>query len=265
MRNLLFLFVLFITLSAHELFLKTDTYFLQPFEKATLYLYNGTFDESDNIITRDRITDAKVIGPNFTFLPDEDDYSDKGNVTYLDIQGGPAGTYAAGISTRPRVIELSAEDFNDYLLHEGLSDVLTVRKHQGIADRPARERYAKHVKALLQVGDVRSSEYSTAFGYPVEFIPLHNPYTAKSGEKIKFRLLAGGKPLPGYVVRSNVRPASGGTPPAVQQTRTDASGEFEIQLDQPGKWYIATIHMTESDDPKLDYISEWATLTFEVR
>lgn len=265
MRHILFVFVLFITLSAHELFLKTDTYFIEPFKKTTLYLFNGTFDKSENIITRDRISDAKVIGPNFTFLPLQDDYRDEGNVTFLDIQAGPAGSYAAGISTLPRVIELGADDFNDYLAHEGLGDVLRERKQKGIDQEPARERYAKHVKAILQVGDVRSSEYSAAFGYPVEFIPIENPYAAKTGETIKFRLLAGGKPLAGQVVRANVRPASGGKSPGVKETRTDASGAFEIRLDQAGKWYVATIYMTESSDPKLDYISEWATLTFEVK
>ena len=42
-------------LSSHELFLKTDTYFLQKGEPAEIFLFNGTFDNSENAITTDRV------------------------------------------------------------------------------------------------------------------------------------------------------------------------------------------------------------------
>ncbi|HOY20395.1 MAG TPA: hypothetical protein PLC89_23985 [Haliscomenobacter sp.] len=38
-----------------------ETYFLQANQEATLNLYNGTFETSENIITRDRMLDASVI------------------------------------------------------------------------------------------------------------------------------------------------------------------------------------------------------------
>jgi hypothetical protein len=36
-------------------------------------------------------------------------------------------------------------------------------------------------------------------------------------------------------------------------------------ISKPGKWYASTIDMVESTDSRFDYISNWATLTFEVK
>ena len=47
--------------------------------------------------------------------------------------------------------------------------------------------------------------------------------------------------------------------------RTNAQGEVSFKIDNTGYWYIATIHMLESDEESFDYESNWATLTFEVK
>ena len=52
--------------------------------------------------------------------------------------------------------ELTAEEFNDYLEHDGVTDVLERRRSQGQLTSDARERYSKHVKAIVQVGEPRS-------------------------------------------------------------------------------------------------------------
>ena len=56
---------------------------------------------------------------------------------------------------------------------------------------------------------------------------------------------------------------TGGT--ATFNATTDLSGVARIRLDEPGHWYVRLIHMEKSDELDVDYVSEWATLTFEVR
>ena len=51
-------------LIAHDMFLKLRSYIVEPNTKVTLALYNGTFDKSENIITRDRMIDVSVVNPN---------------------------------------------------------------------------------------------------------------------------------------------------------------------------------------------------------
>jgi hypothetical protein len=265
MKKIIPLLLGFILLTSHELFLKTEDYFLQPGEETELFLFNGTFDESDNIITRDRIIDPRIVGPGYTFIPSEKDYYDLNEATYLRFKTGKAGTYAAGISTHTRIIELSAVDFREYLEHEGLTDILADREAKGWAGSAARERYSKHVKALLQVGDRRTAHYKTVFGYPIEFVPLQNPYSLQKGDRLGFKLLWQGKPLADQVVHFAFRDAAGGEAAEERSTRTDPKGQFSIPLDGAGQWYVATIFMEEASEEGLDYESNWATLTFGVR
>jgi len=68
---------------SHELFLKTDAYFLAPGQASELYLFNGTFDKSENSITTDRITDVTILGPNYSFGMDYEKLYEKENVVPL--------------------------------------------------------------------------------------------------------------------------------------------------------------------------------------
>ena len=204
--GVIYAMLLLFVLSSHELFLKSDSYFLSQGEPSTLYLFNGTFDSSENAITTDRITGARITGPNFEFLPEDSDYYEKGKATYLKLTPGEPGTYVAGISTLPRMIELNAAEFKEYLEHEGLGHVISERKKKGLSDAPAREKYSKHVKAILQVDQKRTGHFSTELGYPIEFVALKNPYELEVGDRASFKLLVNGEPLAGQAVNPSIGP-----------------------------------------------------------
>ncbi len=251
---------LLLLFSSHELFLKTDNYLLKEGQAVELYLYNGTFDKSENVISRDRIQNARILGPDIEIFPKDTDYYDKEAITYLKFVAGKKGTYVAGISTLARNIELTAEEFKEYLEHEGLDRVVNERNSKGVSDRPVVEKYSKHVKAILQVADLKTEDYGTELKYPIEFIPLQNPYDMKAGDIIDFQLLYQGEPLANEVVHFSSDSAT-----RASASITDEDGEFSFEIDKAGKWYVATIHMTESREAGLDYESNWATLTFEIR
>ncbi len=265
MKKLLLLLGCYLIFASHELFLKTDAYYLSPNQACELYLFNGTFDESENVITRDRIVKAKIIGPSYDYAPETSDYYDKELSTHLKFKSGEEGTYLAGISTLPRIIDLSAKDFEEYLIHEGLTDLLAEREIKGIMDSDATEEYSKHVKAILQVGEKRTKHFSTNLGYPIEFIPLVNPYEIKVGDAISFQLLSEGKPLSNQVVHYSFRTGEENESKEKRTTRTGEDGKVSFIIDAIGKWYISTIYIVEMEQSDLDYESNWATLTFEVR
>lgn len=264
MKKLILLAAVFLLFSSHELFLKADSYFLGEGEAVELYLYNGTFNQSENVITRDRIVNAKITGPDFEFNPKNSDYYDKDKSTRLKFITGRAGTYVAGISTLARNIELTASEFKEYLEHEGLDRMVKEREGKGMSNKAVVEKYSKHVKALLQVADETTENYSEALGYPIEFIPLENPYDLSVGDMIEFRLIYKGKPLKNTVVHFGTS-SDAGEESKPNASITDEDGEFTFELNRPGQWYVGTIHMTETDEAGLDYESNWATITFEVR
>ena len=40
---------------------------------------------------------------------------------------------------------------------------------------------------------------------------------------------------------------------------------MSIEIPTDGLWFVQFIHMVPAEDPEVDYESNWATLTFEVR
>ncbi|MEM9260996.1 MAG: DUF4198 domain-containing protein, partial [Bacteroidota bacterium] len=205
MRKVFFLCLVVVLCSSHDMYLKLDTFFLQPNSTATLQLFNGTFDKSDNVIDRDRMIDASMVGNGNRTAIDTAAWSEKDKQTLLKFQTGAAGTWVAGVSTRPRDFEMTAEKFNDYLVHDGVLDMLEWRKENNELELDAIERYSKHIKAIYQVGDMHTEDWKTVLGYPIEFVPLSNPYTTHAGHGLKVKLLWQGEPLANQLVYADVK------------------------------------------------------------
>lgn len=276
-----------------------DTYFLKPNQSATISLYNGTFEKSENIIARDRMLDASIVANGKRTAIDSAQWQDQDStITYLSFNTGKAGTYVAGVSTKARNIELTAEKFNDYLKHDGILDMLEERTQNNLLDQDAVESYQKHVKAIYQVGDKKTDDWNTVLGYPIEFIPQENPYEKYTGKKLSVKLLLDGKPLANQLVYADYLTGKHTHPRSTyshdhgsgehthendtsniyiedaneshshtgkQQAKTNEEGIVTIDLTEDGIYFIRTIHMVNvTDSDELTHESKWATLTFEV-
>ncbi len=182
------------------MYLKLNGYFLDPDTEATIELFNGTFAESDNTIDRNRMADVSLIGNGIRTAVDTTQWSERENKTILRFNTGKAGTWVAGVSTRARVIDMAAADFNNYLEHDGVVDMLAERTANEMLDRDASERYSKHVKTIFQVGNTKTEDWQTVMGYPIEFIPVSNPYDLHTGDKLQVKLLWQGEPLANQLV-----------------------------------------------------------------
>lgn len=198
--------LLILLLCSHDMYLKMDSYFLQANTESVIHLFNGTFDRSDNVISRDRMLDVSLVGNGNRQAVDTTDWFEKNNTTFLRFTTGDEGTWVAGVSTRPRNIEMTAEDFNGYLEHDGVLDELARREDTETLQDDAVERYSKHVKTIFQVGDRLSEDWKTVLGYPIEFVPMENPYDIHPGHSLRVQLLRDGKPLPNQLVYVGHKP-----------------------------------------------------------
>ena len=250
--------------SAHDLFLKLDTYLLAPNAKATVQMLNGTFQSSEGVVRRDRMRDISLIAPDAGISAAKSiSWRDLEKTTTMEIQTGRPGTYVVGISTKPREIDLKAADFNDYLKHDGIPDILAKRTKDGELGKDIRERYSKHVRAIFQVGSARTEEYKTSLHYPVEIIPQSNPYSLKVGQTLPVLCTLDGKPLVNQFVIAGWESVDRRLHSL--DTRTDAKGIARFKLMAAGKWYVKMIYMAASNEPGINYESKWATLTFQIR
>ncbi len=258
------LLVLASSLAAHDLFLKPERFFVQPNAQVRVRVLNGTFSKSEGAVARARLRALSVITPEGRAPLDTTAWEPQGDTTVLSLQTGAPGTYVAAASLHPRFIRLEAKDFNNYLEHDGLPDMLAERRRRGQLDQPARERYSKHVKAVLQAGSPRTAGYETVLGHPAELVPLDNPYSLRAGGVLRVRALVEGQPVPGQYVVAGGRTAAGGRI-AQQGVRTDQEGVARIPIRTRGDWYVKFIYMVPVREDSVDYESKWATLTFGVR
>ncbi len=250
--------------SAHDMFLRPTRHFAPENSEVRIRVLNGTFVRSENSIARNRLADVSVVSPTRRSPLDTTEWTVTGDTSTFHIHTRGAGTYVVGVSTRPNVLELSGDDFNLYLQEDGIPDVLEARRKAGELQKPARERYSKHVKTLVQVGTARSAHFSTVMGYPAEIVPLENPYDLSAGATLRVRTLVDGKPAANQLVLYGGRTENDG---GIEQksTRSNTDGIAAIPLSQGGIWYVKFINMVPVQRDSLTHESKWATLTFQVR
>lgn len=252
------------TVFAHDMFLKLGSYFLAPESAVTVPLINGSFTTSENAIARPRIADIAMVGPAGRVTYDTAVVSARNDSTFFALRTGAAGTYVIGVSTRPNIIGMSGGQFREYLQEEGLDHVIAARRRAGTMQDSVHERYAKHVKAIVQVGGTRTSSFGASLGYAAELVPLDNPYAWTRGGTLRFRAMVNGSPVRGQAVIGGGRTAADSELPR-RALRTDVSGVVTLAPSGPGFWYLTFIHIDTVSAPDHNYESEWATITFQLR
>lgn len=252
--------------AAHDMFVKPVKFIVGANSDVLVRVLNGTFSKSENSIARTRLADVSVVSPAGRQSLDTAEWSVAGDTSTFHVRTSEPGTYVLGVSTRPSIIALSADTFNMYLAEDGIPDALTARRRTGELGRPAKERYSKHVKSLIQVGNRRTEHYATALGYPAEIVPQMNPYSLRGGAGVELRVrtVVEGTAKANQFVLYGGRTLNGSRI-AQRSTRSDTAGIARIPLRTRGYWYVKFINMTRLQNDSVDYESRWATLTFEVR
>jgi uncharacterized GH25 family protein len=172
-----------------------------------------------------------------------------------------AGLHVVAVETQAKVISLEADKFNEYLVADGLPHIYRLRAKEQTLDQPARERYSKFPKALIQVGDAGAGDAAKALGLTLEIVPLANPFGLKPGDTLRVRVLFRNQPLAdanlGWDHPDDGEPPSG-------TVRTDSRGEALVPIAHTGLMAIRLTHMTRPKQADYEWESFWTTLTFRV-
>lgn len=219
------------------------------------------FPESTSAIERDRVAEAELVSAEGR-VPVEGSFR-SGSSLMMEARPDAVGQWWVAVALETRPIRLSAPQFDDYLEHDGVWDVLEERRASGASADSVDERYTKYAKALVEVGEGGPEAFDRRVGHPIEFVPLEDPFDVRPGDRFRARLLWRGEPLSGHVVFAG-RAGAGEGP--TTHARTDGNGVVELPIFVAGPWYLKAIQMVEDDeDPEVEYRSHWATLTFDVR
>lgn len=172
-----------------------------------------------------------------------------------------AGAHMLVYDSHPSEVILSADKFHAYLHEEGLDAIIQKREASGTAVKEGRERFRRHAKLLLRVGERSDNTYSVRTGQRLEIVPLSDPLRAAAGDRIPWQLTFDGKPLTGVLVKAWHKQDQQVT---VVRARSDRSGRLNLQLPFAGPWLLNVVHMIPADGVGVDWESHWGSLTFEL-
>jgi uncharacterized GH25 family protein len=172
--------------------------------------------------------------------------------------------YTVGYFSGADLADLDAEKFNTYLKKEGLEHALKIREDSGTENERGREFYSRCAKTLVKSGDGTDvSAMSTVIGYPLEIVPLNNPYelqSASSNNKLRIKILYDSEPISGLAVFA----FNAANPKQQQRVATDSNGEATLEINSNGTWLIKAVHLFEIENDKAEWESFWASLTFRL-
>lgn len=240
--------------TAHDFWIEPQTFRPKPGTAVGLHLFVGQDFKGDSVPYFPQKFERYIVaGPAGTqpvpgVLGDEP----AGTVT-------PAapGLYVVGLRTRPDSVSFeTSEEFERYLLKEGLERNLALHRRRMQSGKPVEETYFRCAKSLIAAGAV-GDEADRVLGFPLELIAETNPYRTPT---LRLRLLNRDKPLEGALVIAFNK----AEPLAKLRARTDKNGRAEFDLPRRGVWLVTSVHMIPA--PLLsgyDWMSLWASLTFE--
>ena len=247
---------------AHEFWMLPDRFQVAPGGVASLSMRVGEYFTGDLVgfvptfVVGLRRFDASGVTDLHDRLPDRASGSSS---------TGPLaeGTHLFAIDTSPSRIELGAEKFEAYLHDEGLDAVIAARAAAGTSAAPARERFRRNIKTLVQSGAKVDDTWSRITGQRMELVPRTNPLLLVQGQDIAFDVLFDGRPLAGALMKLWHKH---GNQLVLVRAKTDAQGRVIVTPTWPGVWMASVVHMIPAEaSAQDDWDSYWGNITFAVR
>jgi hypothetical protein len=177
---------------------------------------------------------------------------------FLSGSGGGQGVAVAWVELRPRPLELTPAQVEEYLEEIGEAERVGPRWAQRPEPKRWRETYRKLAKAVFRVGAAAADDESwrDPVGLPLEIVPETSPTLVTPGGALSVRVLKGGRPFADFAL-SALRSEGKRT-----LKRTDADGRASFVLDRSGPWMLAGVDLRPGKDG--DWESDFTTLTILV-
>lgn len=245
--------------TAHEFWIEADAYQVAPGENIVANLKNGqefvgtTLSYFDRNFSRFDVIHGDT-GRNVQ--------GRMGDRPALDQPAPGDGLVTIVHETTPSLVNYKEwTKFQAFADHKDFPDMAARHAANGFPPPPFKERYTRHAKALIGVGDGAGAD--RALGLKTEFVALTNPYESNFNGQMRVQVLYLGKPRPAAQVEVFDRAPSGDV--TVTLHRTNESGIATIPV-TPAHDYLfdAVVIAPIADDDTAVWDTFWAALTFGV-
>lgn len=245
---------------SHEFWIEPEQYSVAPGEEIAAHLRVGeefsgsTFSYNPRSFSRFDFVQGDEIAP----VPGR-----AGDRPAVTMTAPEDGLLVLAHETTPlRLTYKSMEKFEAFLAHKDWRDLAEVHAARGLPPEGFRERYTRHVKSMIAVGDGAGSD--RALGLVTEIVALANPY-AMTGETLPVQVLFEGSPRADAQVEVFEKAPDESV--TVTLYRTDAEGIAFVPVTSGNSYLVDAVVIRavepEGDDTSV-WESLWAGLTFAV-
>jgi len=245
--------------TAHEFWIEPESYMVDASDNLVARLKNGQNFEGISLAYFDRnIVRFEVVSGDAT-RPVEGRMGDN---PALDIPAQDTGLTIVLHETTPSFVTYREwEKFQKFADHKDFPDIDARHEANGFEPPPFKERYSRHAKALIAVGDGTGAD--RAFGLKTEFVALTNPYAPGFDNTMRVQVLYEGAIRRYAQVEVFDRNPEGAI--AVSLHRTDADGIAAIPVSRGHDYLLDAVVLRPAKD-RDDAVWEtfWAALTFAV-
>ncbi|WP_108837776.1 DUF4198 domain-containing protein [Tateyamaria sp. Alg231-49] len=245
--------------TAHEFWIEADRYQVAPGENIVANLKNGQVFEGTTLsyFTRSFSRFDVIQGNKGANVQGR-----MGDRPAFDQPAPGEGLVTIVHETTPSFVNYKEWDkFQKFADHKDFPDMAARHSANGFPPPPFKERYTRHAKALIGVGNGEGTDQ--ALGLKTEFVALTNPYAPGFDGQMRVQVLYLGTPRSDAQVEVFDRAPSGEV--QVSLHRTDQNGRVTISV-QPGHDYLFDAVVLEPilDDDAAVWDTFWAALTFGV-
>jgi uncharacterized GH25 family protein len=162
------------------------------------------------------------------------------------------GVAVVAVDLKPKILELGPDKIEVYFREIHAGEALRKAWLAVREPRRWRERYAKHTKTFVRIGEPKAEDsgWAQPVGAALEIIPERNPTILKVGDALSVRVLRG------FVAEGEVRE---------HVAFTDSKGQAKAVLDAPGVWLIHGTDLRRVVSDELEWESDFVTMTVDVR
>lgn len=179
----------------------------------------------------------------------------------ISVKMDATGPEILALSTFRAVSELEPETFNDYVVEEGISPIMSWRAQNGQLNAPGVEVYSRYLKAIAATPEdgCDMSFISKPIGQALEIVPLTHP-GAGCSETLDFELHYFGEPVEGATLHLNRTDE----PTDPIKMKTDESGQASFDRPEAGVWYVhaAWAMPVDADRFDADFATMFSSLSF---
>lgn len=246
-------------LLGHDTWLMPDRSRVTPGDRVTFDLTSGMgFPALDVAVKPDRLdrTGLRIAGKTealSTTQPGEKSLR-------LTVALPQSGVATIWVASKPRQLELQPKQVVEYFEEVGADEAIR-REWEASERKPLRERYRKHAKTFVRVGEPSADRsWSEPAGMTLEIIPERDPTGISVGEEVSFQVLRDGRSVAGFPISS----VAAGEKRATTR-KTDSDGRVSFQFPRKGWWMLKGTQLRRAADADAEWESHFTTLTFEIQ